>query len=837
MKKFIQSTATLNNLVQYIQNVGVSLKTSSTPKKTVGKQSDEPLTIEQQKFQQNRAAKIIQHAYRSHKVKQKIGKNPYNFYLSMMNEEEKQRIPAHILFGSHIAEVRSDSVHRINNPYIHSEARYHRDDDLSGILLDNLIDSFNISKTSRTANDYIPVTLLDNAPVDEIARRYFPKIEPQPQIIKDALHSIALVAVPHNNPSSDEIKEILSVCGLVASPWEIAINVKNAPYPLIKPEKINSALNLVTTKEALLKSKSFNKLSLIANSSEHSTNKLAKGLKQLLIDLPELNQNAIQRIGLMLNITCLFYENNYPKFAFFLYTIIHEISLGLLQQNDIRHLEKDYSRFMHETAKVLLHTLGLEKEQLTKTTFFASLAMSGTNAYVIAMHLAQKMKTKDDKQPTIKVYGTAYYEFEHITKEAESSDPDVLVISAGPIVNEQGIIPGIDINQLVKHQFIDSKRDKPLTVIVDATTALYKNLHLDPAVRALVIEGKLSIIIHESHQKFGLFHTDQAQCGKVYGLCAKESYAEELIKELHKNAQNDFNHHVDLRIGAYISMNCSQILEEIKNQHFANGALLRNMLAQARLIDTKVIEHPDMLSNANELYFVNFDPQKSKSFEESVQEHIEPRDSFGHFCTTQSLISDFINSEEMMQTRISADASDTIDTLIQISQLYLSNYYTKDELLEILIQNAVKSDSLSYDEQIISLALLNNIIDHIPIDSHIMHQNLIALFASIKCIREQCFLLKDRQYITKVDSYLFKLQDKIITTFKPVHPQDFIQSIQKKYPQGNSSASMAPQLKLDDENSRNKNGLLFFDFSISNYFSQSSKKSNDDIFEPKTTQF
>ncbi|WP_454780596.1 hypothetical protein [Legionella sp. WA2022007384] len=834
MKEFIQSSSALNTLVQYVQKIGVSLKTSLPRKKTVTQLSDNSLTQEQQKFIQNRAAKIIQHTYRSYKVKQKIGENPYAFYLSMMSEEEQQRVPAHILFGSHVAEIRSDSVHRINNPYIYSEAKYHRDDDLSGILLDNLISSFNISDASRAVNDYVPVTLLDNTPVEDIAKRYFPQEEPQPQIIKDTKHSIALVAIPQSNTKSYEIKGVLSICGLVASPWEIAINVKTPPYPLIKFEKIDPALNLVTSKEALLKSKLFNKLNLIADSSQHTTNKLAQGLKQLLIDLPELNPNAIQRIVLVLNITCLFYENNYPKFAFCIYTVIHEISLALLQQNDIGHLKKDYSRFMFETEKVLLHTLGLKKEQLEKTTFFASLAMSGTNAYVIAMHLAEKMKTKDDLPPTIKVYGIGYYEFEHITKETESADADVFIISAGPIVNEEGIIPGIDINQLIKYKCIDNKREKPLTVIIDATSALYKNLHLDPAVQALVVEGKLSIIIHESYQKFGLFHTDQAQCGKVYGLCAKASYAEDLLKELQKNAQNDFNRHVDLRIGAYISMNCSQILEEVKRQHFANGALLRNMFAQARLIDTKIIEHPQMLSNPEELYFVSFDPQKSKSLENSVQELVELRDSFGHFCTTHSAISDFVDSEEMMQTRISADASDTIDTLIKTSQLYLSNCYTKDELLKILIQNARKSDSLSYDEQIISLALVNNIIDSISVDSPLIHKNLLILFASIKCVREQCFLLKDRQYITKVDSYLLKLQDKIITTYKPLHPQDFIQSIQKKYQEGNLFISMDTQLKLEDEYSKNRKGFLFFDFSSSNFSSQSSKKSNDDRCSPKT---
>ncbi len=832
MKEFIQSTPALNDLVNYIRGKGVLLKASAKEEKASAKIQD-TLTEKQQKFKENRAAKIIQRTYRAYKIKQKIGTNPYSFYLSMVDKEEKQRIQAQLLFGSHVAEIRSNSVHRINNPYIYSEARYHRDDDLYGVLLDNLIDSFNIDKVSRSTNDYVPVALLDNTPVEDIVRRYFPQTDPQPKIIKDAMHSIALVAIPHANLKSNEMKSILSICGLVASPWEIAINVKKPPYPLIKPEKINPVLDLITTKEALLNSKLFYKLQLIANSSKYTTNKLAKGLIQLLIDLPELNQNAIHRIALMIDITCLFHENNYPKFAFCLYTIIHEISLSLLQQKEIVHLEEDYSQFMHETEKVLLHTLGLKKEQLSKTTFFTSLAMSGTNAYVIAMHLAEKMKTKGEKQPTIKVYGTGYYEFEHITKQTRCSDADVFIISAGPVVNEEGIIPGVDINQLIKRKFIHSKRDKPLTVIIDATTALYKNLHLEPEVQALIVEGTLSIIIHESFQKFGLFHTDQAQCGKVYGLCGKESYAEEVLKELQENAQNDFNHHVDLRIGAYISKNCSQILEEVKQQHFANGALLRNMLTQTKLMEARVIQHPDMLSELDELYFVSFDPQKSKSLEESAQRLIETRDSFGHFCTTQSTISDFIDSEELIQTRISVDASDIIDSLIQTSQIYLSNCYTKEELIEILIRNARESDSLSYDEQIISLALLNNIIDNRSDRSSMTSKNLLELFVSISCLREQCFLLKGRQYIINVDRYLLKLQDKIISTYKPEYPQYFIQSIKKKYQQGIPFApKIDKQLEFDKENhtGRKKKGLLF---STRNFSSASSGNSDENVPEPR----
>ncbi|MCW8398302.1 hypothetical protein OQJ26_05795 [Legionella sp. PATHC038] len=816
MKEFIQSSSSLTPLVNYVKEKGVSLKSLPVEKKASIK-IEEELSDEQQKFKANRAATIIQRTYRAYKMKQKIRNNPYSSYLSMMDRMEVQRIPAHILFGRHIAEIRPTSKNQIKNPYIYSDARYHRDDDLSGILLNSLIDSFNIDEPSRSTHDYVPVTLLDNTPAEDIISRYFPqpmqKTKPQPQVIKDTNHSIALIAIPHGYYRADEVKGILSICGLVASPWEIAINVKVPPLPLIEPEQVNPALNtLPTTKEALLKSKPFNKLLLIAKSPKHSTNKLATGLRNLLIDLPELNQKAIQRIAIMLQVSCHFYDNNYPQFAFCLYTIIHEISLCLLEPKDLLHLEKDFSRFKQETEKVLLQTLDLKKEQLTQTTFFASLAMSGTNAYVIAMHLAQKMKTEQNKKPKIKIYGTNYYEFDFITKATKKSDADVFIICTGPTVTETGLIPGIDINRLINQEIISKKRTKPVTVIIDATSTLYKNLRLNTEVQSLVKEGKLSLIIHESIQKFGLLHTDQPQCGKVYGLCSKGSYAGEVLQELQRNAQNDFNNHVDLRIGAYISNNCGHILEEIKRQHFVNGSLLRNILIQAKLIDAQVIGHPYMLSNLDELYFVSFDPEKSKQLEESTLKFIEHRDSFGHFCTTRSIISDFVDSDEIMQTRISVDASDTIDCLIQTSQLFLASCYTTEEILDILLENARKSDLLSYDEQIISLGLINILVADMPNGSP-MIRNRVEVFAAISCLLEQCFLLKGRQYTANAHSYLQELQKEISNMYQPKYRHNFMQSIHTLYRQGTPlNPNVLEQLKLSNEQLIDvpKNKLSFF---------------------------
>ncbi len=71
---------------------------------------------------------------------------------------------------------------------------------------------------------------------------------------------------------------------------------------------------------------------------------------------------------------------------------------------------------------------------------------------------------------------------------------------------------------------LTKKREKPITIIIDATTTLYKNLKLNDRSLALIKSGKLSILIHESHQKFGLIHTDQVQYGRIFGICSKDSY-------------------------------------------------------------------------------------------------------------------------------------------------------------------------------------------------------------------------------------------------------------------------------------------------------------------------
>jgi len=86
----------------------------------------------------------------------------------------------------------------------------------------------------------------------------------------------------------------------------------------------------------------------------------------------------------------------------------------------------------------------------------------------------------------------------------------------------------------------------PITILIDVTSALYKNLKLDEEIKQWVAQNNISIICHESYQKFGLAHTDQVQAGTVYGLCHKDSFTPIVINQFNENARYDFDNNLDM---------------------------------------------------------------------------------------------------------------------------------------------------------------------------------------------------------------------------------------------------------------------------------------------------
>ncbi len=786
MNDFFDSNSSLQFLFTYLKQQ-ISGNTEALLQLMNQEQKDAPLTSELEFLQQEYAAKCVQRMWRKRQLHRKFIQDPYNTYLSMISLNDEQRLLSRVMFGRHAAELPANSKYKTTNPYIHIRAYYHRDDDLPTIFLQQLLRQFQIEPELESVNEYMPVSLLKNTPIEDIIKNHFPLLKAPVELIKNVNHSIGLLVIPRCNFGQIlKIKEIVRACGVVASPWEIAQNIKKELYPEPIGPEISWLDDLPETREELKQSRVWEKILKIATSSRHPTRLLAASLVKLVQALPEMPPDAIRRIGLLLELTNTFYEYHYPRYAFCIYVIIHEISLALLKQTDVSFLTDSFSAFISESKKTFLSSFALKEEQIASSHFVALPTLSGTNAYALAMQLARQMQTHTGTEPKIKVCAPSYYEFAHITKKnLTESDADIYILSAGPMVNKDGLTPGVDINHFVTRKMIQKKRNKPLTIIVDATTALYSNLQLTPAVQTLIETGELSIILHESHQKFGLIHSDQAQYGRVLGLCAKRSYAEELIRMMQQNAQYDFNQHVDMRIGAFISSICGSLLEEIKQQHFSNGALLRNLLIESLLSNKDIVTHKDMLPNLNQLYFTT---SQHASFNNITRNIIELRDSFGHFSFTKIGVGKY--------HRISADASDHIDCLILASQIYIAQQYSAEELVSILLMHAQASTSLGLEYQIMALAVLNKISAGLGSLDNI---NTLELFAAMHYVLEQCACFSGRQYYAQVISYLGSLREELIRQYKPVNPMPFLGAINLLYRTGIKIAPLIEYLQAHEQ--------------------------------------
>ncbi len=653
------------------------------------------------------AAVTIQRAWRHNKVKVAMVSSPYFAYLSMVDPSDEENFLFSIMFGQRQAAFVPSSKERIN-PFVSDKALYHRDDDLlPGPITKFLFDEFDLTSTDLdgdTRMEYIPITLLSTTPIEELIRIHSSPTRPMILIRKEG-YSMGILKIAAGDW---KIKAIIRASGLTASPWEIATNLKHQKVEGRKSQQITLDPYLPKTKTELLAHDILKKSTKIASSSRHSTKYLAHCLLKMLEDLPDtLSEQAMQRIAVMIDLSNTFYEHNYSRYAFCVYAIVHEISIALLKASSPSSLDSDYAGFLSESEATFLNTMGLEKDRLSHSQVVSFPAMSGTNAYAIAMKLALQMKSTT-QPPTISLVGGNYYELKYVTEDTSSTDADIFVISCGPIVQTEGLMPGVDINLFVKRMILDPHRTKPTTIIIDATTTLYKNLHLNEEVKKLVEEGQLSIIIHESHQKFGLIHTDQAQYGRTFALCSNKSFSEETLHDLQGTSKEDFTNHLDLRIGAYISRTCSPLLEHIKQQHFSNGALLRSILMESLFVEQHIIKHQDMLTHLDELYFLNapilLDTVAPESrLRRALTPTLSSRDSFGHHSSNISTITDTVQS----QYRVSADASDQIDCLIQTAQIYLNYHFDRISLSPLLESQIQKKEPLTLDEQIIALAMLS----------------------------------------------------------------------------------------------------------------------------------
>ena len=698
------------------------------------------------KLDTNTAVEKIQRIWRGYKIKESFVSDQYGSYVSMIDKDDEQRLLSLLMFGRHEAEFKINSKDRIANPFIHKKPYYHRVDDLSGNLLNSLQIIFGLKKL-ELFETVIPVTNLSLVSLEKCiqsinATGY--------RIIKRKDTSISLVVINSRELSPEDLMWCIKKSGFTASPWEISQNItkilgadKAEEFIKINDHKYIKAKlgNLPKTKKELIKSDIFTKLHRVAANKDNPTALLASSMIKLIKNNDHLSEDAIKRIALILDMANTFYVSNYHRFAFCVYAIIHEISLGLATKTEKASLDESFAKFLSSSKKTLMDALSLKDKDLSMIKFVASPALSGTNAFMIAKRIAATMH-KASKPLTIEMVKPSYYELNtnEFAKPWPLSSPDVYVFSTGPIVNPEGLTPGVDINKFIKDKIINLNRIKPTTIIIDTTTTNYENLHLNEDAKQLIRDGKLSIIAFESHQKFGLLHSDQAQCGRVFSLCGKRMHDEAALQQIELDAQTDFNEHLDMRIGANISSNCADILDSIKRQHFSNGSIFNNILTIIDLISKDIVSHKYMLDNLSELYFI-----VPKSLR--IANLITERNSFGHYLTTISGVVRLI--------RLSANASDPIDSLILSSQIYLGFSSGK-----ISINNL---KDLSLPEQIITIALISNLINPKIYNNQLSMKEKVERYFFLSSVLKACNSLKGRSQYAELAQYLYKLKDEIIT--------------------------------------------------------------------------
>ena len=738
MKAWIENDA---NLLALYKGIEDELCTHKATLPTIGELS------RAKKLDEKTAIEKIQHLWRGYKVKESFVSDQYGSYISMIDKDDEQRLLSLLMFGRHEAEFRADSKDRMVNPFIHSQPYYHRADDLSGTLLNELKLIFDLEKLEEHES-VIPVTNISLVSLEKYLQsinacgyRIIPK--------KDL--SISLLVIDAQKISPNDLTWRIKSSGFTASPWEISQNItkefgalgldKTAADKIALKKNDDKYIkrklaNLPKTKEALIKSDIFAKLQRIAANKDKPTSQLAASIIKLIENNDNLSENAIKRIALIIDMANTFYVSNYQRFAICVYAIVHEISLALATETD----KASFARFLSSSKKTFMDALALKEEDLAKVDFIASPALSGTNAFMIAKRIAATMHTAS-KPPTIEMLKPVYYELNtmELAKPQFLTSPDIYVFSTGPIVNPEGLTPGVDINKFIKDKIIKSKRTKPVTIIIDMTTTNYENLHLDKDAKQLIRDGKLSIVAFESHQKFGLLHTDQAQCGRVISLCGKGLHEDVALQQIQQDAEKDFDEHLDMRIGANISSNCADILDNIKRQHFSNGAIFRNILNIANLISNHIVSHKYMLEKLNELYFI-----VPKSW--GVATFVTPRNSFGHYSTTLSVVVEL--------ARLCPNASDRIDSLILSSRIYLGLSYG-----QAVHFNDLKD--LSLPEQIIAIAVVANRIN-LKLDSESFSlKDKVEHFYSLSVAFEACNSLKGRAQYEEIAQYLHRLKEKI----------------------------------------------------------------------------
>ena len=734
---------------------------------------------ERHQIDPDNAARKIQSIWRTRQFHKNFNANSYKKMIDM-HSDPIDRTLSQYMFGKTNAIYKKERELSFlpRNPYVQqevtSEIGYYRTDPLAA--LENIDDIIKIydNDFSPKKFDYIPITLSQVLSLDNIIETYAHEFKDKIKVIHhptDSNNLLAFIKINKSDSQFFQLKKILITLGLYSGSFisKVAgLGIKSSQWQLAVQREIHDQQNIgqtatlpqysLPTTVRELKESAMVK-SLKENKKHSSTQHLATTLIQLIDNIDDnapVDPEAIKRLALFVDLVTHLYKQNYTRFAFILYCVIHELTLLFHK----KQISIEYRKFLKAAQINTAKTFDLSETSPT-IRYVAFPANSGTNALMLALDIAKK---SSGGNVSIRLEGPIYFEFDRLKLAQATQDNsahDIYLLTAGPTV-WQGIYPGLDLNRIIRER-IKQGINKPMTLIVDATSGMHRHLQIAEDLKKHILDGKVSILVNESHQKFGLAHSDQAQYGYVFGVCSTKHYNESKLNECEAAAEKDLQTNIDMQIGSYLTLCAEEPLEKIKERHFKNGVLMRDLLSKMGLTESKMLPDPNSIDDPERGLFIYV--LSLSCLGRAIQKHFECRDSFGHFNSTWCECGPF--------TRLTVSASDQIDVFIEAAEIYFASFYSEKKMLAELSRvskeqiSTKEQGNLPHAEQIGLMGLIQTL-SHLKYTPKTLIDQLEWSLA-IKCMRERCPALVGRKsYQAILEQQEGQFLKENSTTYNPI---------------------------------------------------------------------